>query len=275
MGKIIGGELTDKIMQNLEHVPTLILATVDEEGWPHTAPMSWIKVKDRRTLSMAIHRDISSLRNIRCSGKVRLVAMGRGMAISIRGIARIVKEEMESSPFPAAVVEVTVDEIKDDLAVGRAEHPEAPVMKWGDQAITRAYPQVKTELSILQIKVGDIMSSPVITVGPDCSVGQLAVLLNKYGISGVPVVDQDGRILGIATEHDVLTHADEGKDTVVHIMSTHVITTSPDVPAVEAGRLMVANRIRRLPVVHEGRLVGIVTRGDIVRALGEQWEHQV
>jgi CBS domain-containing protein len=273
MGKIIGGELTDKIMQNLEHVPTLILATVDEDGWPHTAPMSWIKVKDRRTLSMAIHRDIASLRNIRRSGKVRLVAMGRGMAISIRGFAKIVKEEMESSPFPAAVVEVTVDEIKDDLAVGRPEQAEPP-MKWGDQVITKAYPHVKTELSILQIKVADIMSSPVITVGPDCSVGQLAVLLNKYGISGVPVVDQSGKILGIATEHDVLTHADEDKDTVGHIMTTHVITTSPDIAAVEAGRLMVANRIRRLPVVHEGRLVGIVTRGDIVRALGEQWEQQ-
>jgi CBS domain-containing protein len=112
--------------------------------------------------------------------------------------------------------------------------------------------------------------SSVVTVGPDESVAQLARLLAEHRIGGVVVVDDAG-IAGIVSERDVVRALDrEGADvltrSVAEIMTTEVISSAPTDSLDEVAATMTDNRIRHMPVVHEGRLAGIVTIGDVVAA---------
>jgi CBS domain-containing protein len=112
--------------------------------------------------------------------------------------------------------------------------------------------------------------SSVVTVGPDESVAQLARLLAEHRIGGVVVVDDTG-IAGIVSERDVVRALDrEGADvltrSVAEIMTTEVISSAPTDSLDEVAATMTDNRIRHMPVVHEGRLAGIVTIGDVVAA---------
>jgi CBS domain-containing protein len=112
--------------------------------------------------------------------------------------------------------------------------------------------------------------SSVVTVGPDESVAQLARVLAEHRIGGVVVVDDTG-IAGIVSERDVVRALDrEGADvltrSVAEIMTTEVISSAPTDSLDEVAATMTDNRIRHMPVVHEGRLAGIVTIGDVVAA---------
>lgn len=142
----------------------------------------------------------------------------------------------------------------------------------------------------------DIMHSDVVTIGPDATVRELADLLAEHAISGVPVVDAAGTLVGVVTEGDVIMqdaelhfpHYLQFLDSVIYlesvrkfeerfrktfgnkvadVMSTEVITVPPDATVHEITTLMADNNVNRLPVMEEGRLVGIITRGDIVRAI--------
>jgi tRNA nucleotidyltransferase (CCA-adding enzyme) len=111
----------------------------------------------------------------------------------------------------------------------------------------------------------EIMSSPPITIGPDASVVELAALLSKHHISGAPVVDEQGRLLGVATEADVL---ERPGDRVCEVMTTSVATVSEDTPVEDVAECFARHRVKRAPVVRDGRPVGVVSRADIVRAIG-------
>ncbi len=150
-----------------------------------------------------------------------------------------------------------------------------------------------------ELTVRDIMKTDVITVGPETSVRELADILAEHKISGVPVVDGEGMVVGIVTDSDViLQDADlhfpyyvQFLDSVIYlesfhnfrerfrkaygskvseIMSSEVITISPDASVHEAATLMADRKVNRLPVTHAHKLVGIVTRGDIVQAIAEK-----
>jgi CBS domain-containing protein len=119
------------------------------------------------------------------------------------------------------------------------------------------------------ILVRDIMSRAVKTVRPSSTVKEAVEKMNKFGIGSVVVVDGD-RPLGIITERDILRRVVEGglepsiakaKD----VMSAPLISISEDATAEEAARLMGERGIKKLPVINEGRLVGIVTSTDLVR----------
>ena len=114
----------------------------------------------------------------------------------------------------------------------------------------------------------DIMSSPVITIPADTAVAQIAELLRSHRISGVPVVDHSGHVLGLVSEFDLL--AKEGK-TAASLMTTAVISVSEDTRIADLRHLLIEKRVRRLPVLQEGRVVGIVSRGDIVSLLATEW----
>jgi CBS domain-containing protein len=138
------------------------------------------------------------------------------------------------------------------------------------------------------MKIRELMTTDVVTVTPKTSLKEAAGLLVKHGISGVPVVD-DGAVVGVFSEADVLLkegregrhegllgwlfesdsaleHKLEAK-TVGEAMTTPPITIGPDVPVHKAASRMVDDAINRLPVVEpDGKLVGIVTRADLVRA---------
>lgn len=119
-----------------------------------------------------------------------------------------------------------------------------------------------------QIVAREIMSSPPVTIGPDQSVIELAALLSKHRISGVPVVDDQGRLLGVATEADVIQRAG---DRVCEVMTGSVATVTEDTPVEEIAACFVRHRIKRVPVLRDDRVVGVVSRADIVRAIGQSW----
>jgi CBS domain-containing protein len=110
----------------------------------------------------------------------------------------------------------------------------------------------------------EIMTREVITVVADTPVRDLAKLLMENSVSGVPVVDRKGKILGVVSESDLL--AKQGalaKD----IMSQKIFTVPEDAPVEKIAALMTAEKIKRVLVVGEKELTGIVSRADIVRAI--------
>lgn len=114
------------------------------------------------------------------------------------------------------------------------------------------------------MRAEDIMTRDVITVNPSIKIKSLAKLLIDNQISGAPVVTKGGKILGIVSEGDIVLT--KGKDAKT-IMSKKVISIRRDTTAEEIARLMVTHAIRRLPVMEDGKLVGIVSRADIVHAI--------
>ena len=143
----------------------------------------------------------------------------------------------------------------------------------------------------------DVMTTNVITVEPNTSVQELATLLSERGISGVPVVDSDNRLVGVVTEGDLLHRAETGTerriqrrrsrwlDTFVsdqeaardyvkahgrvvrEIMTRDVISVSDTTELADIATLLETKRIKRVPVLRDGKLVGIVSRANLVRAL--------
>lgn len=110
----------------------------------------------------------------------------------------------------------------------------------------------------------DIMTRDVITVNPTMTVKSLAMMLIKNQISGAPVADKVGRIVGVVSESDIV--AKKGKD-VKSIMSKKVVSVREETPVEEIARMMTTHHIKRLPVMTDGKVVGIVSRADIVSAI--------
>jgi CBS domain-containing protein len=142
------------------------------------------------------------------------------------------------------------------------------------------------------LTVQDVMTRKVNTVGRETPLRDVAILLVDSGISGVPVVDAAGEVLGIVSEADFLVK-EQGAKAVHHrrfasvlgetlearaqmeklaartageAMTSPAVTIAPNRPIHEAAEIMTGRGINRLPVIKEGRLVGIVTRTDLVRA---------
>ena len=143
------------------------------------------------------------------------------------------------------------------------------------------------------MKASDVMVSNVITIGPDASVQDVASLLLSNRISAVPVVGADGGILGIVSEGDLINRADAAtahrkswwlnalvsndalatEYTKTHsrrvsdVMTREVITTRPETLVSEIAALLEKNGIKRVPIVDSGRLVGIVSRANLLQGL--------
>jgi CBS domain-containing protein len=147
----------------------------------------------------------------------------------------------------------------------------------------------------------DVMTTEVITVDPDTSVQALARLLSERGISGAPVVDSENRLVGIVSEDDLLHRVETGTErrperltgrrrswwldtiasdqdlardyvkshgrTVKEVMTPDVISVTDTTELAEIAMLLETKRIKRVPVMRDGKLVGIVSRANLVRAL--------
>jgi CBS-domain-containing membrane protein len=122
------------------------------------------------------------------------------------------------------------------------------------------------------VKVKEIMTTRVITVTGDTPVTAIAALLRENRISGVPVVDSRGVVVGLVSEYDLLARTGE---TARDVMTSSVITVSEDTDVEDVRLLLVERRIRRLPVTSGERLTGIVSRGDVVALLTVEWVCQV
>lgn len=133
------------------------------------------------------------------------------------------------------------------------------------------------------------MQRDVVTVAPTATLKEAAALLIRHRISGLPVCEADGRLVGVLSEADILlkeaaypinlsgvlgrlldeAYGDTARfsaRTVADAMTTPAITIEPQRDVAEAARLMTTHHVNRLPVVEQGALVGIVTRADLVRA---------
>jgi len=110
----------------------------------------------------------------------------------------------------------------------------------------------------------DIMTRDVITVNPTMTIKNLAMTLIKNQISGAPVADKMGKIVGVVSESDIV--AKKGKQ-VQAIMSKKIISVTEETPVEEIARMMTTHHIKRLPVMTDGKVVGIVSRADIVSAI--------
>lgn len=142
------------------------------------------------------------------------------------------------------------------------------------------------------LRARDVMTAPVITVRPEASLVEVARTLVGARISGAPVVDEDGTLLGMVTEADLLPKEAgpvrlppvwgllEGLTrevqeqvrryrgrTAAEVMTRRVITAEEGTPVRQLAALMIRHRINRIPIVREGKVVGIVSRNDILRAL--------
>ena len=123
---------------------------------------------------------------------------------------------------------------------------------------------------MLKLLVKDAMTKKVITVTPNSKVSEIAEILSKNGIKGMPVLDNNSRIVGIVTLTDVLQLHPNQRDTtkVGSIMTKEIVTTKPDDSLYTAFDKMTNNQIGRLPVVEpssSSKLIGIITREDVWR----------
>ena len=119
-----------------------------------------------------------------------------------------------------------------------------------------------------QLKVRDVMTTSVITVKENQTRQQVARLLSQYHISGLPVVNDDNVLVGVVTEYDVISK--EGP-TAGDIMTRSVISVGEDTDLQEVRRILVHERIKRLLVLDQGKLIGIVSRADLVREVATRW----
>jgi CBS domain-containing protein len=117
-------------------------------------------------------------------------------------------------------------------------------------------------------KAGEIMTTRVVSVSPDTPIAEIAHRLGLRRISAVPVVDGSEHVVGLVSEYDLLAKAGL---TAADVMTTAVITVTPDTDIADIRDLLVSRRIRRVPVVANGRMVGIVSRGDVVALLTTEW----
>ena len=122
------------------------------------------------------------------------------------------------------------------------------------------------------MKVKEIMTTPVIAAHTDSSVSSVAGLLRDRRISAVPITDDEGAVLGLVSEYDLL--AKQGR-TAADIMTRAVITVTEDTEVDDVRDLLIGRRIRRVPVVAGSKLVGIVSRSDIVGLLAQEWVCEV
>ena len=121
---------------------------------------------------------------------------------------------------------------------------------------------VTLEGLLAKYRVGDIMTSNPIYVTPDTTVKDVIDLMLKHKHLGYPAVEND-RVVGIVTLKDIM-NADEN-DVVANVMSREVVVVTPNTEVFEALKLMTEKRIGRIPVVEDGKLVGIVSKSDIVK----------
>jgi CBS domain-containing protein len=143
------------------------------------------------------------------------------------------------------------------------------------------------------MKAGDIMTRNVITIDADSTITQAAQRMLDHRISGMPVVDQSGRVIGIISEGDLLHRAETGTErrkswwlglvagassqaenftrehgrTVRDVMTSNIVSVDEDAPLNEVVHLMESRRIKRVPVLKDRQVVGIISRANLMRVL--------
>lgn len=120
------------------------------------------------------------------------------------------------------------------------------------------------------ITASDVMTENVVTIGPEATVQEAIELLLQQRISGLPVTDGQGHLVGIITEFALLAITYDQKvcaDCVSRHMTTDVLSVAPDDGINKVADLCIVHRVRRVPVVAQGRLLGLISRRDVLKAI--------
>jgi CBS domain-containing protein len=143
------------------------------------------------------------------------------------------------------------------------------------------------------MNASDVMTAGAITIGPDANVQSAAKTMLEKGVSALPVVDKSGKLIGIISEGDLIRRTEAGTEEkpswwlrlvsgndalassfvkahgirVADVMSGSVVTATPDTSLSEIAGLLERNRIKRVPIVKDGKVVGIVSRANLLQAL--------
>jgi CBS domain-containing protein len=160
--------------------------------------------------------------------------------------------------------------------------------------VTLAGSPAATQSEVIRMRARDIMSKQVVSVRADATIAEAVAILLQQRISAVPVLDPEDRLVGILSEGDLLRRSELGTEKkrarwlqillspgrlaeeyarahgrrVEEVMTREVVTVDEDAPAVDIVDTMSRHRIKRVPVLHAGRMIGIVSRADLIRALG-------
>jgi CBS domain-containing protein len=133
-------------------------------------------------------------------------------------------------------------------------------------------------MTLRTILVKDYMVRRLTTLAPETEILHAVHILIEKDIAGAPVVDEDGALIGVLTEKDCMqvvlnaTYHSEYGGTVADFMSTDVEVMAPDDSIVDVARCFQQCRYHRYPVLENNRLVGQISRRDVMRALGDSWQ---
>ena len=118
------------------------------------------------------------------------------------------------------------------------------------------------------MKVRELMSRDVVCISPDEMASVAARMLSRYNIGAMPVCEDDGRLHGLITDRDIVLRCvaaekEPAKTPVREIMTSRIVSVEPDEDAEKAAELMALEQVRRLPVAEQGRIVGVLSLGDL------------
>ena len=126
--------------------------------------------------------------------------------------------------------------------------------------------------------IAKLIERSCVTTHADCSLDDLITILAKRRIGTVVVVDRNQQVIGIVSERDIIRHLSTGGATAdtftKNIMTSTVITVESSITSAQLMQLMTDHRIRHLPITRDGKLVGIVSIGDVVKRLLEKYEQE-
>ncbi len=132
------------------------------------------------------------------------------------------------------------------------------------------------------MKISGILSTKsrqLITIQPDQTIAEAVRLLNEHNIGALPVVTENGRVVGILSERDIVRHILMQDNilqvSVTSLMTTAVITALPQDDLASVAHTMTEKRIRHLPVLERDQLVGIISIGDIIKAQRDQFRGEI
>jgi CBS domain-containing protein len=149
---------------------------------------------------------------------------------------------------------------------GQAEGRALPARRWAAAAEAASAPRAPRVV----LRAAELMAAPALTIRPDQTLGEALRLQRARRLRHLPVVNEDGRLVGILSDRDLLAaHATPTSIAPVAAhMASPVLSAGPDARLVDIARVLLAARVGCLPIVDEdGSLVGILTRSDILRAL--------
>ncbi|MFN2626047.1 MAG: chloride channel protein [Mycobacteriales bacterium] len=204
-------------------------------------------------------------------GAFALVAMAATFGAATRATFASIVFLFELTRDYQVILPLMLASVVADVVAGALLHESLMTEKLARRGL-RVRAEYETDILRTTV-VADVMTRDVATVPADATVAEVQHAFDVGGHGARPVVDADDRVVGILTRGDLLRHAEErAADSLLDVCATDVVTVAPADPVLVALRKIVEEGVEHLPVVAHGRLVGICTRTDILRARARQFE---